>query len=89
MDPAKIKGATAVLCSPADWNSERDGECGALAVREIGDVRRGSGFVESAWEPTEVERAQIAAGHHIILRIYGWQPPMAIYVDHERPEPQP
>jgi hypothetical protein len=89
MDPAKIKGATAVLGAPAGWDHERDGECGALAIREIGNPRHGSGFVESAWEPTEVERAQIAAGHHVILRIYGWQPPVAVYVDPQEPESQP
>lgn len=67
-----------MLGAPVEWDHERDGECGALAIREVGGVR----FCESTWEPIEVERAQIAAMYHVILRIYGWRP-VAVFVDRE------
>jgi hypothetical protein len=87
MKPARIRGATTLCDAPAGWDEQRDGPCGALLIREIGDPRHGAGFVESAWMPDEAERAQIAAGHHVILRVIGWQMPVAIYVDPQEPEP--
>ena len=83
MEFKHIRGATAYPGAPADWNPERDGPCGALPIREIGNPRGGQGYVESAWRPTPAEMELLKAGRPIILRIVGWQVPVALYVSDE------
>lgn len=80
-----INGFTAVLGAPKDWDPERDGDCLGLAVR-VHPHGAGPGqakWIESAWEPTPAELDQIMVGHSLILRIVGWQPPVALYVEAE------
>jgi hypothetical protein len=36
--------------------------------------------VLSVWEPTDVERARIAAGDNVELAVWGGQPPVAMHV---------
>lgn len=75
MMPRRIAGTTHVLGAPKDWNAEKDGECSRLAVRASAQ------WCESAWEPTPEELAMINAGGSIILRVWGGQPPVALYVE--------
>lgn len=77
----RIAGANHYLGAPAGWRPDKDGECGHLAIRTQGDPRRGDGWCESAWEPTDEELAALNAGASIILRVVGWQPPVALYVE--------
>jgi hypothetical protein len=77
----RISGANHYLGAPVGWKPDEDGECGHLAIRTQGDPRRGQGWCESAWEPTEKELEALNAGGSIILRVVGWQPPVAMYVE--------
>lgn len=77
----RISGANHYLGAPAGWKPAEDGECGHLAIRTQGDPRRGQGWCESAWEPTEKELVALNAGGSVILRVVGWQPPVAMYVE--------
>lgn len=80
MIPKRIAGANAYPGAPAGWNPKKDGECGHLAVRV---TRRGDqiAYCESAWEPTPVELAALNAGGSVVLRVVGWQVPVALYVE--------
>jgi hypothetical protein len=86
-----IAGWNAAPGAPADWDPARDGDCGALPIRVYpAQALRPGGprlqWVESAWEPTPREMRALALGRSIILRIIGWQPPVALYVDAEKPQ---
>lgn len=81
MIPRRILNASHWLGAPIGWKPDSDGDCGHLAIRTSGEPRHGSGWCESAWEPTPHELEQLNAGGSIILRIVGWQPPVAIYVE--------
>ena len=52
----RIAGATRELGAPKDWNSERDGECGALAILDW-QPTEGQSAMTSAWFPTPNEVA--------------------------------
>lgn len=82
----RIRGATAYLGAPANWNKATSGDCGHLAIREHGNPRAGDGFVESAWEITPDDIEKLREGASLIVRIYGWQPPIALYVDPDESE---
>jgi hypothetical protein len=82
-----IAGWNAAPGAPRGWNPERDGDCGALPIRvhpaealEPGQGHRLE-WVESAWEPTPRELEMLNAGGQLVLRIHGWQPPVALYVE--------
>ncbi len=77
----RILGAVHWLGAPLGWRPDKDGDCGHLAIRTSGDPRYGTGWCESAWEPTPGELEQLNAGASVILRVVGWQPPVAIYVE--------
>lgn len=81
MIPRRILNAVHWLGAPLGWKPDSDGDCGHLAIRTSGDPRHGNGWCESAWEPTPAELAQLNAGGSIILRVVGWQPPVALYVE--------
>ena len=81
MIPRRILGAQHWLGAPAGWKPDKDGDCGHLAIRTAGDPRRSTGWCESAWEPTPRELEQLNAGGSVILRVIGWQPPVALYVE--------
>ena len=78
--PRRIADATAYLCAPADWTPDTDGYWGPLAIREQGDANSGAGWVESAWEVTPDDIERLHEGCSLIVRIRGWQPPIALYV---------
>lgn len=65
MKPLSLIGHTRRLHAPANWNTERDGECAAL---EICDA---DGFMTSAWLPSIEERRRIADGAPVYLHIGG------------------
>jgi hypothetical protein len=75
----RIKNTTAVFGAPKDWNPETDGNCTGLAVRVTPFTR--NPYYESAWEPTPDELAALNAGGSVILRVFGGQPPVQLYVE--------
>lgn len=74
-----IKGFTKVFKPPVNWNEDSNGRCGDLHVRLVADGN--TPCCESAWEPTPDELAVLNDGGSIILRIWGGQPPVALYVE--------
>ncbi len=76
MIPRRIAGATHDFAPPRDWDEAKQGKCVHLWVR-----RMPWGDCESAWEPTPEELALLNAGASIVLRVYGGQPPVWLYVD--------
>jgi hypothetical protein len=77
----RIAGANAYPGAPKDWNPERDGNCGHLAVRSCIGADNRVEWCESAWEPTPKELETLNAGGSVILRVIGWQVPVALYVE--------
>ena len=75
-----ITGWNAAPGAPANWDPERDGDCGALPIRVARDGDRVA-WCESAWEPTPQELEMLNAGGSLILRVCGWQVPVALYVE--------
>lgn len=75
-----ISGANAYPGAPEGWQPEKDGSCGHLAVRVTKEGDR-IGHCESAWEPTPKELEMLNAGGQIVLRVIGWQVPVALYVE--------
>jgi hypothetical protein len=82
-----ILGWTHAPGAPANWDPERDGECGALPIRVL-QLPGGTMCCESAWEPTPQELEWLNAGGQIVLRVGGWQVPVALYVEPPMPEVQ-
>ena len=86
-----IKGWNAAPGAPADWDPAKDGECGALPIRVFppkaltGEARLQ--YVESAWEPTPAELEMLNRGGQVVLRVVGWQVPVALYCEPPQEEP--
>lgn len=82
-----IAGWNAAPGAPANWNPSRDGDCGALPIRYWPRDAKldGSGprmkWCESAWEPTPRELEMLQGGGQVVLRVWGWQVPVALYVE--------
>lgn len=77
-----IKGYNATPGAPANWTPEKHGQCGVLPIRVTRDPETGQPvFCESAWELTPKEIAALVMGGQIVLRVYGWQCPVAMYVE--------
>lgn len=73
MTPIAFPEANKVYTKPASMTAE---ECGELAVYDTG------GALISCWQPSDAERAAIAAGSPIWLWVIGGaQPPVAIQTD--------
>ena len=86
MNKMVIRGWNSAPGAPAGCDPDRDGDCGALPIRVFPPkalVVRGVPVqtCESAWEPTPAELAMLNAGGHVVLRICGWQVPVALYVE--------
>jgi hypothetical protein len=75
MIPKRIAGATHTLGTPRGWDESRHGKCASLAVRIE------NGVCASAWELTPKEIRAIANGGHVVLHIWGGQPPVALTVE--------
>lgn len=84
----RIPNATRVLGAPPDWDEERHGWCGGLAIKD----QPGEGGVNhmiSAWEPTPEEMARLAKGAPVLLWVVGTvHPPVMVTVGRE-PEETP
>ncbi len=76
-----IAGANAYPGAPKGWDEKRDGSCGHLAVRVMMNADRAIAYCESAWEPTPKELEMLNAGGQVVLRVVGWQVPVALYVE--------
>ena len=80
-----IRGWNAAPGAPVNWDPARDGDCGALPIRVFppkalaGDARLQ--YCESAWEPTPRELEWLNQGGQLVLRVCGWQVPVALYVE--------
>jgi hypothetical protein len=81
MEHGIITGWNAAPGAPANWNPTRDGECGALPIRVSVHEDQSVAYCESAWLPSPSDIAAIVAGSPIILRVVGWQPPVALFVE--------
>lgn len=80
MITGKISGFTRVLGAPADWDEERDGWCGGLAIKDQ-PCENGMNYMISAWEPNPDELERIKAGAPILLLIVGVvHPPVMLSV---------
>ena len=80
MRPITIAGANANPGAPKGWDPAKDGTCGRLPIRyteKDGRIEQ----CESAWVPDQHEIEQIVAGAAIVLRVIGWQVPVALYVE--------
>lgn len=78
MIPRRIANATKVLGAPADWDQSK-GKCGGLAIRIV-ETTQGIAC-ESAWEPTPAELEMLNNGGSVVLRVMGWQVPVALDVE--------
>ncbi len=80
-----IQGWNAAPGAPKGWNPERDGECGILPIRAFPPAalegKERLQYCESAWEPTPQELEWLNAGGQLVLRVVGWQVPVALYVE--------
>jgi hypothetical protein len=75
MTPVKINQHSHKFIRPDNWDEEAHGPCGDLYVRVE------EGVCESAWRPSRAELKALQEGHAVILRVYGRQPPVALYVE--------
>lgn len=76
----RIENATRVLGPPATWDDEKNGRCGALAIRDE-PAEGGGNVMVSAWHPTPEEVAKINAGEPVYLWIWGAaHPPVMVTV---------
>lgn len=81
-----ISGWNAAPGAPEGWDPKiHGGECHTLPIR-VFQESNGTIFCESAWEPTPDEVALLLSGGQIVLRVYGWQPAVALYVEPMKPE---
>lgn len=75
MKPGPIQFATRALGAPEGWDRAKHGDCDVLEIRDR------NGTMESAWFPTDEEKAAIAAGRPVILTVWGSaHPPVAVNV---------
>lgn len=75
----RIKGCTNTLGKPKGWDVSIQGNCVSLDIRVI--PHEGSILCESAWEPTPEELQLLNSGGSLVLRIFGGQPPVQLYVE--------
>jgi hypothetical protein len=85
MLPGRIPSATRVLGAPPDWNEERDGFCGGLAIQDQPD-HKGLNHMISAWEPTPEELERLAAGAPVLLWVVGHVHPPVMVTVGRKPE---
>lgn len=88
MTPTVIEGANLSLGAPANWDEARHGPCVRLHIRvthgEIDDgetVHRPVDYCESAWQPSPEEVQLLIGGGSVVVRVYGGQPPISIFIE--------
>ncbi len=82
----RIRGWNCCPGAPVGWTPERDGDCGVLPVRvfpptALTKPNTPVQYCESAWEPTPAELEMLNTGGSVVLRVVGWQVPVALYVE--------
>lgn len=75
MDIVDIAGRTRVFGAPQDWNPERDGECGALPIRDE-RFAPGTNKMVSEWKPSAIEIEHLKLGAPLQLGIIGTTHPV-------------
>ena len=68
MIPARHPHASRYLGKPADWTPE-DGSCGHLAIADL--EIEGHAIMQSIWEPSPAELAELNAGGFVVLTVWG------------------
>lgn len=76
MKKALIEGAIANPGAPEGMTEE---QVGRLPVRLV-EYDDGTTACESAWKPSKEELDLLFKGGYVILRVLGWQVPVALYV---------
>jgi hypothetical protein len=80
-----ISGWNAAPGAPKGWDPTVHGECGALPVRVFPPAAARNPslahYCESAWEPTPTELEWLTQGGTVVLRVVGWQIPVALYCE--------
>lgn len=80
-----ILGWNAAPGAPRDWDPKIHGECGALPIRVFPPAAARNPSLaqhcESAWEPTPTELEWLNQGGHLVLKVIGWQIPVALYCE--------
>lgn len=72
--------ATHKFGPPGNWDTEKDGECFDLHVRQGTHGERNLPTFTSAWRPTEEELAKLLLGGEIEVTLVGTQTPMQVNV---------
>lgn len=77
MKAVKFHGANLRLTPPKDWDETKHGKCLTIYGH------RKDGQVTTVWEPTDEERARIAAGANVAMVVAGStiMPAMMIVAD--------
>lgn len=78
MQPVTFIEKNRTYTKPAGWTDE---QCGDLDVFE-GPDGQGNTIVISKWQPTDEDRAAIAAGGDVWLRVFGAQPPVFLTTEY-------
>lgn len=82
MIPQKIAGATRRFDPPKDWNTDLDGPCEPLFIKD--DLINGVSTMLSAWKPNAEELQALVDGGSILLGIVGSaHPPVFLFVARE------
>jgi hypothetical protein len=85
MNPTRHPSNNSVLAPPPGVSAE---ECGALPITRV-MFPNGMPAVWSYWQPTEAERAAIAAGAPVRLSCWGLtHPPIALHVSGAADDPE-
>lgn len=81
MKPTNTRAATHLFAKPANWNSEKDGECGDLIVRAETYGKSEIVQLVSTWKPSEAELVMLQNGGVIEVSLCTpSQPAMAVAV---------
>ena len=79
MHAGRIQGATLILGAPKEWDRDRDGFCGGLAVRQ--ETTTAGATMVSAWLPTPDEIERIREGAPIYVYVVDTvHPPITVGV---------
>lgn len=82
----KIEGANVGYAAPDNWNKKEHGPCAVLPVRTAFDQHKQPVTCDSAWEPTPEELINLTYGGSLVLRVFGAQPPVSMWVEHPSPD---
>ena len=92
MEKQIITGWNACPGAPKNWDATKYGPCGGLPIRvhppaSLENTTVPVEWCESAWKPSAQELEWLVKGGNLILRVHGWQPAVALYVEPPALEP--